>query len=114
MGSDVKAALITLLAALTSFVPSAASADSSCLYMDSASFIRQVPRLEDVPREYREKAKCGGSSEDAPIADPKEVELTGALRSSSFSTDLGRMDVRWQRKTEECFSKSPEIGRAHV
>lgn len=76
--------------------------------MDSASFIRQVPRLEDVPREYREKAKCGGGSEDAPIADPKEVELTGAVRSSSFSTDLGRMDVRWQRKTEECFSKSPE------
>jgi hypothetical protein len=77
--------------------------------MDGSNFIRQVARLEDVPRQYRSKAKCSSAreAEDAPIAEPEDVQLTGSVRSSSFSTDLGKMEVRWQRKTEECFGKSP-------
>lgn len=105
----MRAASFTILAALVSFAPGAAHGDGSCLFMDSSNFIRQVARLEDVPREYRSKAKCSSAreAEDAPIAEPEDVQLTGSVRSSSFSTDLGKMEVRWQRKTEECFGKSP-------
>ena len=83
-----------------------AEADGSCLYIDTTGFIRQVPRIQDVPGQYRAKAKCSAKEEES-IAEPKNVELSGNVRSTSFSTDLGRMNVRWQRSIEECFGKSP-------
>ncbi len=103
----MRAARCSLLAVLQLLAAQSALAEGSCLYVDGTSFIRQVARIEDVPREYRDKAKCSGRGNAEPIAQPKEVELSEPVRSSSFTTDLGRMEVRWQRKTEECFGKSP-------
>lgn len=87
--------------------PSALVADDSCLFIDDTGFIRQVKKLEEVPSRYRAKAKCSGQPDEA-VASPNNVELSGNVRSSTFSTELGRMTVRWQRKIEECFGKNPQ------
>lgn len=98
----------TLLAFVLSVLGLAPSAlaEGSCLYIDGTNFIRQVSRRQDVPSEFRSTAKC---SDDKPedIREPNDVELDGTVRATSFSTDLGRMEVRWQRKAEDCFGKSP-------
>jgi len=98
--------VVLTLISFTLVAPRLVLADGSCLYVDNTGFIRQVPRLQDVPSSYRQKAKCSGD-DDKPLASPKDVELTGRTRTSSFGTDLGRMEVRWQRAIEECFGKSP-------
>lgn len=102
MPARILLALVLLMLGLAA----SAHAEGSCLYIDGTNFIRQVPRRQDVPSEFRSTAKC---SDDEPekLREPNDVELDGAVRSTSFSTDLGRMEVRWQRKAEDCFGKSP-------
>ena len=95
--------LLAFVLTVLGLAPSAL-AEGSCLYIDGTNFIRQVSRRQDVPSEFRSTAKC---SDDKPedIREPNDVELDGTVRATSFSTDLGRMEVRWQRKAEDCFGQ---------
>jgi len=102
----MRGAFLAPLAALALAASGAAQDRGSCLYFDETGFIRQAPRLQEVPSQHRAKAKCS-SGEPGQIPEPRSVDLDGPVRSTSFLTDLGRMQVRWQRKVEECFGKSP-------
>lgn len=106
----MRTASIAVLIVLSIASLDVADGEESCLYIDSSNFIRQVARLDDIPREYRSKAKCSSEQQakSSEIAEPRDVQLMGSVRSASFATDLGRMEVRWQRKAEECFGKNPD------
>lgn len=83
-----------------------ASAQSQCVYADEQGNILSAPSIKEVPSRFRSKAACKDSQ---PLSIPKadEVDLRGGVRSSSFGTPLGTMDVRWPRQVERCFGKSP-------
>jgi hypothetical protein len=83
-----------------------ASAQSNCVYADEQGNILSAPSIKEVPSRFRSKAACKDSQ---PLSIPKadEVDLRGGVRSSSFGTPLGTMDVRWPRQVEQCFEKSP-------
>lgn len=81
-------------------------AQESCVYADERGNILSAPDLKNVPPRFRTKAACR-SSEPREIPKVEDVELRGAVRSSSFSTPLGTMDVRWPRSVERCFGRSP-------
>jgi len=81
-------------------------AQESCVYADEQGNIRSSPALKDIPSRYRGKAVCR-TSDPKNIPKTEDVELRGAVRSESFSTPLGTMDVRWPRSVEKCFGRSP-------
>lgn len=76
------------------------------MYADERGNILSAPTLKAVPSRFRAKAACR-TSEPRAIPKTEDVELRGATRSSSFSTPLGMMDVRWPRSVERCFGRSP-------
>lgn len=91
---------------VSQLVGSDASAQSQCVYADDQGNILSASSLKEVPTRFRAKAACKDSQ---PVSIPKadEVALRGGVRSASFGTPLGTMDVRWPRQVERCFGKSP-------
>lgn len=83
-----------------------AVAQAPCVYADEQGNILSSPSIKEVPSRFRAKAACKDSQ---PVSIPKadDVALRGGVRSSSFGTPLGTMDVRWPRQVEQCFGKSP-------
>lgn len=86
--------------------PFSAVADDSCVYLTDTAEVRSAKSLKDVPLSFRSKAVCK-DSEPREVPHPDEVKLAGNQRESSFGTDLGRMNVRWLRESERCFSSNP-------
>lgn len=83
-----------------------AYAQSSCVYANERGDIISAPTLKEVPNRFREKAACR-NQQPMEIPSVDDVSLKGGERSSSFSTPIGKMEVRWPRKVEACFSRSP-------
>jgi hypothetical protein len=81
-------------------------AESQCLYLDARGVISQVKSLQQVPSEYRARAVCK-EIQVQDIAPPDEVKLGNDARTSTFTTELGPMHVRWPRSIERCFSVGP-------
>ena len=100
------------LLAVQSFVsilllfPVLAVAGDSCVFVTEGREIVSAKSLHEVPVKYRAKAICNDNDPQV-IPKTEDVQLKGLYRTSSFSTDIGRMEVRWLRESERCFSKSP-------
>jgi hypothetical protein len=104
---DVTGALtVTSMLLSLLFSPVSCLADDSCVYVTDQREIVSAKSLSDVPARYRAKAVCN-NHEPKEIPKTEDVQLNGLYRTSSFSTDIGRMEVRWLRESERCFSKSP-------
>jgi hypothetical protein len=84
-----------------------------CAYLNDNGQVEYVASADSAPSKYRSKVVCSTNQkaiyqgETVSIARPEEIELDGAVRKASFSSQLGRMNVRWSRNDEKCFGKSP-------
>ncbi|MEY4669534.1 MAG: hypothetical protein RL518_2233 [Pseudomonadota bacterium] len=96
----------TLLISAVVLQPYPSQAQESCVYADERGNIHSAATLKDVPARFRAKTTCQ-TAEPRNIPKVEDVELRGAQRSSSFSTPLGAMDVRWPRSAERCFGRPP-------
>ena len=107
-----KIVLGALLAVLMSGT-SVAQQSQQCAFLNDNDQVEYVASVERAPAKYRSKVVCSTGQkvlyegQAVSIARPEEVELDGAVRRASFSTPLGRMNVRWSRTAEKCFGKSP-------
>jgi hypothetical protein len=90
-----------------SSIPLAFADDSACLYQTSEGEIKKVRSLSDVPYEYRKAARCLKPGQSAFLANPEEISLKGNLRREDISTSIGRMKIRWPRKVEKLFGRTP-------
>jgi hypothetical protein len=97
---------LSVALALWFLFPGGAVAHDACVYLTDQGEIRSAKTLKEVPLSFRSKAVCK-DSEPQEIPQTEEVKLAGNQRGSSFGTDLGRMDVRWLRESERCFSSNP-------
>lgn len=79
-----------------------------CLYINAQGQKREVLGQKLIPKQYLSTAVC--ESAPAPqvmMADPKDLNLEGNLRTESITTSLGRMELRWPREVEKLFGRTP-------
>ncbi len=103
---SLAAALVILPPAL---LPTAASADEICIYKDGNGKVQQVMSAKAVPEEFRKSAQCfpQKSRGESPMAAPKEIHLEGSLRTEDMNSSIGRIHLRWERKAERLFGRTP-------
>jgi len=81
--------------------------DMTCIYKDSKGGIKQVNSKDDVPYDQRKTAKCFKNKQSSYLAKPQDITLKGNLRREDINTSLGRMKIRWPRKAETFFGRTP-------
>lgn len=93
---------------LLMFPKNGAWAQESCVYLDSRGQARSVSSINQVPAQARKSARCGEWRQSQHLAAPQEVELSGTTRKESIASSLGRVELRWQRKIEKLFGRTPQ------
>ena len=90
------------------FVETSAATDNNdiCMYLDANQKIHQVKSLNAVPVKFRNSAKCI-SSINTNLASPKDIDLKGNIRTEEISSPLGKISLRWPRKVESLFGRTP-------
>lgn len=99
------------------------NAQAECFYQDDFSHLIKVPNSEAVPQRYKKYALCPGeqlsqesgakelATLSAPsfsnLASPDEIVLDGTVRSEKISSALGEIGLRWPRKVEGVFGRTP-------
>lgn len=91
-------------------VGSARAADPSemCLYQDDQGKVVQVNSRSRVPVSQRDHARCFSAKESTYLAKPEEIELKGTVRKEDMVSALGPIEVRWPRKVETLFGRTPQ------
>lgn len=102
---------ITLLAvAVIGAVATAEAKDPEevCVYTTGSGQIRQVASRADIPTSSRKSAQCfSREAQGGGLAKPQEIELRGNVRNELITSPLGRIRLRWPRKVEELFGRTP-------
>lgn len=66
-----------------------------------------VPKF--MPFDWRKNKQGGSAKPGAPqLSAPQDIELSGNLREVDIGTPLGRVLLRWPRKVEQLFGRTPE------
>lgn len=78
-----------------------------CVYRTGTGTIKQTNSREDVPAQYQDNANCFSPSNNRYLAPPQEVEIQGTARREDISSPLGRIKMRWPRKVEVLFGRTP-------
>lgn len=85
------------------FVASAV-ADERCFYLDARGEPQIVARRE-VPERYRRSARC--EEVNHTLAAPDQISLAGTVRRENVTSALGPIELRWPRRAEELFGRTP-------
>lgn len=86
----------------------AAPKNERCVYQLEDGRVKQVPSLGQVPSRYQASAVCGAMQQSTYLAPPEEIKLNGTVRKESMSTAIGPISMRWPRKVETLFGRTPE------
>jgi len=81
-------------------------AEESCVYVNEKGELEAVSNPSRVPRALRQRLVCKDKGIHEVVA-PEELKVGRDVRSTSFSTELGPMKVRWSQSIEKCFTTSP-------
>lgn len=103
----LRALFVFLVAALAQ----SATAADLCMYVAENGSLVQVNGLDKVPQKFRAGARClteKVQSAKGELAAPEDIKLDGNVRKVSLATSLGRMELRWPRKVELLFGRTPE------
>ncbi len=76
-----------------------------CVYLTANGKIEQVNSLEAVPENYRKTAKCFLDNKN--LVKPEDVKLEGTIRSEEIISTVGKIQIRWPRKIEALFGRTP-------
>lgn len=103
--------LKTVLAALVASAPLslayAKKPKQICIYQDSKGKIHQVMGARSVPSRYRKASKCVDASLNTRLAKPDEIDLDGTVRRENMVSAVGNIQLRWPRKVEQLFGRTP-------
>lgn len=87
---------------------SAAESAEICMYQDAQGKVVQVNSRSRIPASYREQARCFSGKDSTYLAKPEEIELKGTVRREDMVSALGPIEVRWPRKVETLFGRTPQ------
>lgn len=87
----------------------AAESAQLCVYQTADGNYQQVSSLNEVPLQLRRRASCFDQREreKSGMAKPAEIKLEGSVRRETISSPIGRVDLRWPRKVESLFGRTP-------
>jgi hypothetical protein len=90
-----------------------AAPKEECFYSDAAGNIRTVRSRDQIPPDALMSAKCFSpkKAEEATrswMASPEEITLEGNARKVDMASSLGPVQLRWVRKAERLFGRTPE------
>lgn len=97
--------LLSLISLLALVAKTSAAPEKNCLYMDHNGKIHQASSPNEIPSSFRKNAKCG--SQNQYLANPQDIPLEGSVRREDMSTSVGRVELRWPRKAEVLFGRTP-------
>ncbi|MGA1191579.1 MAG: hypothetical protein ACO3XO_04790 [Bdellovibrionota bacterium] len=81
-------------------------AEEMCIYINERGVERKVRSVKQIPLNLRTRARCFGS-EPRELADPQEMNLSGAERKERMLTSVGPVNLRWSRSVEKVLGRSP-------
>jgi len=92
---------------LTIFLPLNVAAEQFCFYVDSRGKVIQVADQQSAPARYQQAVKCQAKSKTR-LATPDKVEIEGNEGRRVLSTELGEVDLRWDRASKRLFGTTPQ------
>lgn len=97
------------VSALLLFCPLAeADQPEVCLYRTESGRTVQVSSLKKIPERYRKSATCLSQDGDPYLAKPQDIVLEGTARREEVLSPVGKIELRWPRKIESLFGRTPE------
>jgi hypothetical protein len=78
-----------------------------CDYLTQYGEMRQAPSLNEVPRASRAQARCRPANQNQLLAKPDDIKLQGSQRVENIVSPLGDIKLRWPRKVESLFGRTP-------
>jgi len=78
------------------------------MYQTSEGKFVQVRSRAKVPLKYRDAARCFDEKPSPYLAKPDEINLKGTSRKVDMASSVGRIELRWPRKIETLFGRTPE------
>jgi len=88
-------------------IVAAASAAEVCIYAGPDGTVKQVNSRQDVPAASRATAQCFSPKNSPYLAKPEEIQLSGNTRRESLNSSVGTINLRWPRKIESLFGRTP-------
>ncbi len=93
-----------------------------CIFINEKGVMQQTASRDLVPARFRNSAKCfqeKSLNKDLPktgdtLAKPEEITLKGNVRKDSIATSVGRIELRWPRKVELLFGRTPQRAMAEA
>lgn len=85
-----------------------ASPAEICLYQDAAGEMHQVTGKDRIPSSFRDGSKCFSPKQGTYLASPSEIDLKGTVRREDMNSAVGRIELRWPRKVESLFGRTPQ------
>lgn len=85
-----------------------------CFYQDSKGAWQTAQSINRIPSKFKDKARCidkkslDQNKNDNKLAAAKEIQLDGAVRKDQISSSIGQFNLRWPRKIESVFGRTPE------
>lgn len=103
-------AAVALLAVLCGHSSDVHAEKQICIFVDERGVIQQKGSIAAVPSQFKKAARCFAESSavNNNLAAPADISLEGTVRRETISTPLGRIQLRWPRKVESLFGRTPE------
>jgi hypothetical protein len=80
--------------------------EPGCGYLSDEGTLVITKSRADIPPKFRSKIVCP-IKDNEPIPKAGEIKLGPGAKSAAFVTDIGPVEVRWHKREERCFGKSP-------
>lgn len=80
-----------------------------CTYIEAGSnAMRKVAGPGEIPPASLATAQCYLKGGNGALAAPQEIELKGAVRSDTIASGVGPVKLKWPRKVEQLFGRTPQ------
>jgi hypothetical protein len=107
--SSISNLLLTASLIFCSIVHAEEKTKELCFFQTANGKVSQVIGKDNVPEKYSDSAKCisSNNAKGPQLAKPEEIELSGNIRREDISSSLGDIKLRWPRKIEGLFGRTP-------
>ena len=101
--------LLALLLAGTLVAVTLQAEPQICVYTNAKGGVEQTNDLNQIPARFKSTAKCFTPKQiSGKMEKPAEIALKGNVREEHMGSSLGPINLRWPRKVEVLFGRTPQ------
>ncbi len=79
-----------------------------CVYTTRSGKILQANSMQEVPRMYRDVARCQQSDSSSPISNPQDLNLKGNEGNVEMVSPVGKIKLKWSRQIQTLLGRTPQ------